>query len=182
MQSDSMKLSRGDALLASLGMLGIPQDEIALKGRFRAWLRDEYGRLRDYRDTENIVTNAGLAEILVNGLTSASYVGLVANTPTFAAGTALTGLTFTDVPFSESVRPTWTKTLSGQTYSNSASKARFSFTGAGTNGLGGAFLAKASSKTETASILVAGKAFTGGNLGAVANGYTLDIQYDITAA
>lgn len=180
--SDAVSLSGRDALLHSLGIWKGASDAVQIQGRFRHWLYNADGQLVDQGETVNLVTNVGLAYLLQNGLGGSVYVGLLANSPSVASGTVLSGVTFTDVPFSESVRPTWTKTLSAQTYSNSASKARFSFTGAGSNGLGGAFLATASGKSETASTLVAGKAFTGGNLGAVANGYTLDIQYDISAA
>ena len=163
--------------------LTLGADMIRAMGRFRAWLYNADGKLIDYRVTENLVTNVGLQYLMDSGYAGSIYVGLLANTPTIAAATIITGITGTDVPFSEATRPIWTKTRTAQTMSNSASKARFSFTGAGTNGLGGAFLETVSTKTDfTTGVLVAGKAFTGGNLGAVANGYTLDIQYDITAS
>lgn len=177
-----VSLSGRDALAHSLGITLDALDGLTFRGRFEHWFRDASGLLLAHSITENLVVNVGLAYILTNGLSGNVYVGLLAATPTIVAGTLLSTVTFTDVPFSESVRPTWTKSLTAQTYSNSASKARFSFTGAGTNGLGGAFLASTSSKSDTAGTLIAAKAFSGGNLGAVANGYTLDIQYDISAA
>jgi hypothetical protein len=158
-----------DAVMARLGLV-------------TARLYDAQGRLVREDHGKNIIPNVGLQYILENDVMATTlFVGLLANSPSLSATSTGATITLTDVPFSETVRPTWTKTRTNQTMSNSAALARFSFTGAGTNGIGGAFISASSSKTDaTAGNLIAARAFAGGNLGAVANGYTLDIQYDIT--
>lgn len=172
-----------DAVTARIG-LPVPEARSGLTvlGHVTARLYDASGRLIREDRGKNIIPNVGLQYILENDVMATTlFVGLLANSPSLSSASTGATITLTDVPFSETVRPTWTKTRTNQTASNSASLARFSFTGAGTNGIGGAFISASSSKTDaTAGNLIAARAFTGGNLGAVANGYTLDIQYDIT--
>lgn len=155
---------------------------VLVKGYVEARLYDAWGNLILEDKGFNIVPNVGLQYIWENDVVATTlYVGLLANTPSLSATSTGATITLTDVPFSEATRPTWTKVRTNQTLSNTASPARFSFTGAGTNGIGGAFISASSSKTDaTAGNLIAARAFTGGNLGAVANGYTLDITYEIT--
>jgi hypothetical protein len=163
--------------------IGLPASRsmVTLTGTVTARLYDANGVLVGSDYGTNIVPNVGLQYILENDVMATTlYVGLLANSPSLSSASTGATITLTDVPFSESVRPTWTKTRTAQTASNSASLARFSFTGAGTTGLGGAFISASSTKADaTAANLIACRAFTAGNLGAVASGYTLDIQYDI---
>lgn len=182
MSSRSLALAT-DAALPRLG-LGPVASSVTVEGRVTARLYDAQGRLVGVDHGKNIIPNVGLQWILENDLMATTlYVGLLAGSPSLSAASTGATITLTDVPFSESVRPTWTKSRTSQTASNSASLARFSFTGAGTNGLGGAFISTSSTKSDaTAANLIAARAFTAGNLGAVASGYTLDIQYDITLA
>lgn len=171
-----------DAVSASLGLRA--GDGLTVRGYVIARLYGPDGRLLHEDAGKNIIPDVGLQAILENDLMATTvYVGLLANSPSLSAASTGATITLTDVPFSQSVRPTWTKSRTGQVVTNAASRARFDFTGAGTNGLGGCFLSLASSKTDAvAANLVAARAFTAGNLGAVANGYYLDVEYQVTLA
>jgi hypothetical protein len=162
------------------GGIGIGQDEHAkIDGWFEYWLHDENGVLVAHGREHNIMPNVGLQYLMDSGINGTLYNGLLASSPTVNSSSTMGTISQAEGNYSEATRPTWTKVRASQTMSNSASKSRFTFTGADT--IGGGFVTTSSTKAGTAGTLVAGKAFSGGNL-AVANGYTLDIQYDITTS
>lgn len=155
-------------------------------GRFTVECYGADGRLK-WRDSfHNLVTNVGLQYLLDAGLlggaqVSTWYVGLTDGTPTVAAGdTMASHAGWTEVTaYSEATRPAYSASRSGQTVSNSATKATFSVNATAT--VGGAFLASDSTKGGTAGTLLCAGAFSGGDK-AVANGDTLNVQYDFSAA
>lgn len=133
-------------------------------------------------DWSNMIVNVGLNDILDkylkgSGYTAAHYVGLTDGTPTPAAiDTMASNAGWDEVTaYSESVRQTLTLgTVSSQSVDNSASKATFSINADSTT-VGGAFVATASTKGETASTLLSIGAFSGGDL-VLNNGSTLTVQ------
>lgn len=144
---------------------------------------DKHGNLKWRDPAKNLVTNAGLQHILdseFGGDTQVTtwYVGLTAGSPTPAAGDTLASHAgWTEFSNYSGDRKEWVEVRSGQTMSNSASKAQFSITGGTT--VGGAFLCSAVNGTSGTLMCVA--ASTEGNR-TVANGDTLNIQYDFSAA
>src|SRR5262249_38611882 len=123
-----------------------------------------------------------------SGYTATHYVGLASSSPTFAAAdTELSHGGWTEVTNyqnSPDRRPLLVLgSVSGQSVSNTASKAVYAITGSVT--VGGAFLAtsfvKGGPSPLTSSVLIAGGAFTGGNK-SVGNGDTLNVTVTLTAA
>lgn len=175
-------LSAGRGRDHALAGLTVPVAErLAIRGQICFELRNERGVLvAASEDTFNLIVNEGLQYIGDSGLGATIYMGLLGTAPTVAAGNTMAshaGWTEVHSIYSEANRPTWSKSRTNQTWSNSAAKARFTFTGSGT--VGGLFLATNNTKNGTTGTLLAGKAFSGGDL-SVANGYTLDGQYDLT--
>lgn len=148
---------------------------------------DADGNLKWQESVHNIVVNVGLDDNLDKYLkgstyTAAFYVGLTAGTPTFAAANTMSshaGWT-EEQTYSESVRQTLTLgTVSGQSVSNSASKATFSINGSAT--VGGAFVTTNNTKGGTTGTLYGGGAFSGGNR-SVQSGDTVTVTLTFTAA
>ena len=142
---------------------------------------DKFGRLQ-YNDVGfNLVVNVGLDDILKvyysKETTPATnqYTGLTDANPTVAATDTMASHPGWDelTPYSETNRPTvvW-GSVSGQTTSNSASKAVFSIN-AGPQDIGGGFLTDNNSKGGSAGLLVGAAAYTGGNK-STNNGDTLN--------
>lgn len=145
------------------------------------------GSLKWSEDIYNLVANVGLDDVLDkyfkgSTYTAAFYVGLTQGSPSFAAANTMSshaGWT-EDENYSEGVRQTLTLgTVSGQSVSNSASKATFSINGSAT--VGGAFVTTSSTKGGTTGTLYGGAAFSGGNR-TVANGDTVTVTITLTAA
>ena len=145
------------------------------------------GKLKWTDEFDNIVVNAGLDDSLDKHLkgstyTAAWYVGLTDGTPTVAAGdTSSSHVGWVEVQdYSEAVRQTLTLgSVSGQSVSNSASKAVFSING--TTTVGGAFIISVSTKGGTTGVLYGAGAFTGGDR-SVVSGDTLNVTVTCTAA
>lgn len=135
----------------------------------------------------NRVVNAGLDYSLSSSLAGGSqlttwYVGLVAGTPTFAAGDTMSSHAgWTEVTgYSESVRQTWTPgAVSSQSVNNNAAKATFSVNATITNG--GAFLTSNSTKSGTTGTLFSGSADPNGNR-TFYSGDTIQVGYTFSAA
>jgi len=156
-----------------------------LGGVFKVKCFDRNGNLKWEDEAKNLVVNQGLQHILDVTLESGSqitswYVGLTDASPSPAAGDTLAshvGWTeFTD--YDEAARQAYTSTRSGQTCSNSGSKASFTID-TDSSSVGGAFIASASSGTS--GTLLCAAAFSGGNK-AADDDDTLEVQYDFSAA
>ena len=145
---------------------------------------DALGNLKWEESSKNIVVNTGLDYIIDNGLaTGPLYVGLVSDSPTFAAGDTMashSGWTeFT--AYDESVRQTWTEAgASSQAITNSASTADFTIS-TDSSVIAGAFIASDSTKGGTSGTLISAVAFTGGDKSADDDD-TLQVTYTYTFA
>lgn len=160
-----------------LGAAGVRVDDLVSGG----------GELLWERRAHNIVTNAGLDEILDkfwkgSGYTAAHYLGLTDGTPTVAAGDTMSSHAgWSEVTgYSESTRQALTLgSVSSQSISNSGSKAVI--TASGTITVGGAFSTTSSTKGGTTGVLVSVAAFSGGDESLSAS-ETLTITYTFSAA
>lgn len=148
---------------------------------------DAGGRLKWRDRVENLITNAGLDDILGkywkgSGYTAAFYVGLTDDSPSVAgADTMSSHAGWAEATgYSESVRQTLTLgSVSSQSVDNSASKATFSISTG--DDIGGAFITTDDTKGGTSGILVAVGAFSGGDR-TVADGDTLTVTITLTTA
>ena len=140
------------------------------------------GQVRWSEDFHNLVTTAGLNDLLTqyfkgSAYTAAFYVGVTGATPTFAAGDTMAshaGWTESSA-YSQATRPALTLgTAASGSIDNSASKAQFSINGT-------AFLVTNSTKGDTTGTLYGGGAFTEGNR-SVVSGDTINVQATLTAA
>jgi len=147
---------------------------------------DAAGRLKWREDVANLVTNAGLDDILDkyykgSAYTAAFYVGLADGTPTFAAGdTMASHAGWAEVTgYSESVRQDLTMgSVASQSVDNSAAKATFSINATVT--VGGAFVTTNSAKSGTTGTLVGGAAFSGDR--SAVSGDTITVTVTATQA
>ena len=150
--------------------------------------RDKDGNIIRDETVKNLVTNAGLNDLLDkyfkgSGYTAAFYVGLTDGTPTAnAADTMSSHAGWTEVTaYSESTREALTLgTVASQSVDNSASAAQFSINSDSTT-IGGAFLTTNNTKGGTTGTLYGIAAFSGGDL-VLNNGSTLDVTVTLTAA
>ena len=144
------------------------------------------GRLLDYDMVKNITVNVGLNEILDkfwkgSSYTAAYFLGQTEGTPTFAAADTMSshGGWVEDAGYTESVRQTITLgTVASQSVDNSASKAVFTANGAQT--WGGGFISPSSTKSETASVLIGGTAYSADKV--LADTETLTVTVTLTAS
>lgn len=149
---------------------------------------DKHGNLKWVEDITNLVTNAGLNDLLDkylkgSGYSAAFYVGLTDGTPTVAAADTMSSHAgWTEVvAYSESVREALTLgTVASQSVDNSASKASFSINADSTT-VGGCFLTTVSTKSGTTGILYGVGAFSGGDK-STDDGDTLNVTVTCTAA
>lgn len=168
-------LHANSAALASFAMHNVYEVEC----------RDKDGNLKWTETVKNLVTNAGLDDMLDKYLkgsayTAAWYVGLK-GTGTIAAGdTSASHAGWSEITaYSESVRQALTLgTVSGQSVTNSASKAVFTINGAAT--VAGAFVIANSTKGGTTGILWGVANFTASR--SVDTGDTLSVTVTSTAA
>lgn len=125
------------------------------------------GKLMWVEEFDNLVVNAGLDDSLDKHLkgsayTAAWYVGVTNTTPTFAAADTMSGghAGWTESSaYDEANRPTLTLgAVSGQSVSNTASKAVFTISGSCT--LGGAFVVSTNNKGGSTGILYGGGVFS----------------------
>jgi len=145
------------------------------------------GQVKWTEDFHNLVTTAGLNDLLTqyfkgSAYTAAFYVGVTGATPTFAAGDTMSshaGWTESSA-YSQATRPALTLgTAASGSIDNSASKAQFSINADTT--IGGAFLVTNSTKGGTTGTLYGAGAFTEGNR-IVKIGDTINVQATLTAA
>lgn len=149
--------------------------------------RDRHGNLLWEDRRENLTTNEGLDEILDkfwkgSNYTAAFYVGLTADSPTFAAGDTMSSHSgWTEVTaYDEATREALTLgSVSGQSVSNTGSKAQFTISTNGTD-IGGAFISTNSTKGGSTGILIGGAALSSDRV--LNDGDTLDITVTLTAA
>ena len=159
-----------------------------LGGVFTFRCFDPDGKLKWEDTAKNLVVNAGLQHILDILFVSATAqvdpwsVFLTDGTPTVAAGdTSASHVGWVEViAYSETVRQTYVDVRTGQTVSNTASKATFSINAASTT-IGGAGLASTSTKGSTTDDILCAAAFTGGDKIAD-SGDTLEVTYEFSAA
>ena len=146
------------------------------------------GVLKWEHEFDNIVTNAGLNDVLDKYLkgsayTAAFYVGLTDGTPTVAAAdTMAVHAGWVEVTaYTEATREALTLgTVASQSVDNSASKASFSIN-ADTTVIGGAFLNTISTKGGTTGTLYSVAAFTAADK-SLDSGDTLNVTVTATAA
>ena len=158
-------------------------NRLNLKGKYTITCFDSEGNVKWEDTAENLVVNEGLEHILDVSLSGATqittwYIGLTDGTPTVAATDTLASHAgwneVTD--YTEGARQEFVEARTGQTTSNSASKAVFSINA--TTTVGGAFLTSAS--TGTTGTLLSAAAFTNGDK-SVSSGDTIQVQYDFSA-
>lgn len=179
----------GDALAGSKIQHGIAVTSVY---RFEAFDKD--GNLKWVEEVNNIVTNAGLDDILDKYLkgssyTAAFYVGLTDGTPTVAAGDTMSShagwVEVTDYTASSpNVRPTLTLgTVSSQSVDNSASKASFVMNTVSPDSItiGGGFITTDSTIGGTSGTLYSVAAFSAGDK-TLNGGDTLNVTVTLTAA
>ena len=161
---------------------------IGVTNRYHFEAFDKDGNLKWEAIEDNIVTSAGLDDLLDKYLkgsayTAAFYVGLTDGTPTVAAGDTMSSHAgWTEVTaYSETVRQTLTLgSVSSQSVDNSASKAAFSIN-ADTTTIGGAFVVTNSTKGGTTGTLYSVVAFTAADK-SLDNGDTLNVTVTCTSA
>jgi hypothetical protein len=182
-----------DRASASLRMAGVQRDGLRSFGTFtvECWSKpDRKGRRKlKWREVfPNKTPDVGIQYILDAALSAGSaisswYVGLTNASPVGAAGDTMGGAHAgwtENSSYSEGTRQAWTKTRTGNTDSNSASKAIFTIN-AGGQTIGGAFIVSDSTKGGTAGTLLAVGAFTQGNR-SPASGDQIVVQYDFAGS
>jgi hypothetical protein len=158
-------------------------DGLQFAGRFRVVARHrKTGRVMWIDDGANRIVNGGIDWILSNDLAAAAlYIGLIEASPTIAATDTMGSKAWTEAAgYDEAVRQTWGQGAPASQVVTNASACVFTMDGTDAS-IGGAFIATSSTKDETASTLIAAKAFTGGNK-PVADDYVLEVTYSITGS
>lgn len=164
------------------------QGQATVKGVWIVTIRDPQGNLIREDTWQNLVTNAGLDELLSVTLAGGTqdttwFVGLTDGTPTAAAGDTMSSHAgWTEVTgYDEAARQAWTAgAVSGQSVDNSGSKASFTITSDSTT-VGGAFLVGDNTKGGTTGTLYSIGAFSGGDV-TLSAGSTLDVTATFTTA
>lgn len=160
--------------------------DVLAGGRFTVQCRDKNGKLKWEEVVENIVVDEGLQYILDAMFISATsqidpfYVGLTDGSPSVnSTDTMGSHSGWSEVQdYSESNRPEYIDSRSGETVSNSGNEATFSIDADGTV-VGGAFLVSDNTIGGTSGTLLAVAAFTGGDKTAD-SGDTINVQYDFS--
>ena len=164
-------------------------EPLSFRNFYKVECFDKYGNLKWEDDFKNLVVNTGLDDILTqyykgSSYTAAHYLGLMAATPTVAAGDTMAshaGWTELSAIYDETNRPTLVLgSVASQSVDNSASKAAYSIN-TDSQTIGGAFLTTDNTKGGTGGTLIAAAAFSGGNK-AVDSGDTLNVTATLTAA
>ena len=159
-----------------------------LGGVFEVKCFDKNGKLKWEDDAKNIVVDVGLQHILdilfISGTSQLDpwYVGLTDGTPTVAAGdTMASHVGWVEVAdYDEANRVTYVDVRSGETVTNTASKAVFTIDSDATT-IGGAFLVSDNTKSGSGGTLLCAAAFSGGDKEADDDD-TLTVTYTFTAA
>jgi hypothetical protein len=154
-------------------------EQVHLRGRYEVVCRDAAGAVKWAESGHNLVVAEGIAHTLDNGLGGTFYVGLTGGSPSPAAGDTLASHGgWTEFTSYDGSRKAWSKTRTGGTLSNTASKASFDINANGST-IGGLLVATVA--TGTGGTLLAAAAFTAGNKSADA-GDTLEVTYELTAS
>jgi hypothetical protein len=171
-QRATLRSLRALMLGSAAGVLGVgaPPLAFAIENEYLVECFGADGSLKWSETVKNRVVNEGLDEILDqfwggSAYTASHFVGLTDGTPTTAAGDTMSshaGWAEVHSQYSEGTREALTMgAASGQSISNSASKAQFNFTGGVT--IGGFFVSTNSTKNGTTGILIGVTAFDGGD-------------------
>ena len=174
--------------LVATGGINMKEDktlELKLENTWTVICKDAKGREKWREVNDNLVTNAGLDDILDKYLkgssyTAAWYVGLKGAGTAVAADTMSSHSSWSEITdYSQSVRPTLTLgTVSSQSVDNSASVETFSINGTAT--VAGAFLNTDSTKSGTSGTLYGVVDFTSSR--SVISGDTLEVTVTLTSA
>jgi len=159
--------------------------DIKLENTWTVICKDAEGREKWREVNDNLVTNAGLDDILDKYLkgssyTAAWYVGLKGAGTAVAADTMSSHSSWSEITdYSQSARPTLTLgTVSSQSVDNSASVETFSINGTAT--VAGAFVVSDSTKSGTSGTLYGVVDFTTSR--SVISGDTLEVTVTLTSA
>lgn len=146
---------------------------------------DANGNEKWREEKKNLVTNAGLNDLLDkylkgSGYTAAWYAGIKGTGTAVAADTMASHASWSELTgYTQSARPTLTLgSVSGQSVDNSASKATFSVNASAT--VAGAFLNSDSTKSGTTGTLYGVVDFSSSR--SVISGDTLEVTVTLTAA
>tara|TARA_Y100000310_G_scaffold77141_2_gene73683 strand:+ start:546 stop:1094 length:549 start_codon:yes stop_codon:yes gene_type:complete len=174
--------------LVATGGINMKEDktlELKLENTWTVICKDAKGREKWREVNDNLVTNAGLNDILDKYLkgssyTAAWYVGLKGAGTAIAADTMSSHSSWSEITdYSQSVRPTLTLgTVSSQSVDNSASVETYSINGTAT--VAGAFLNTDSTKSGTTGTLYGVVDFSSSR--SVLSGDTLEVTVTLTAA
>ena len=174
--------------LVATGGINMKEDKtlvLKLENTWTVICKDAKGREKWREVNDNLVTNAGLDDILDKYLkgssyTAAWYVGLKGAGTAVAADTMSSHSSWSEITdYSQSVRPTLTLgTVSSQSVDNSASVETFSINGTAT--VAGAFLNTDSTKSGTSGTLYGVVDFTSSR--SVISGDTLEVTVTLTSA
>lgn len=149
-------------------------------GRYIVECFTKDGEFKWKDDTHNLIVNSGINYLISGGWTPSCYIGLLSDTPTIVAGDIMTSHTgWTEVTgYSETVRAIYTKTITANAVTNSASKALFSINATVT--VGGIFISTVATKATTTGTLISAAPFATGNKSAI-SGDLIYVQYDFSA-
>ncbi len=137
----------------------------------------------DPQTDKNLLTLQGITYLLANGLGAALHIAPFINN--VDPVDSLTALNFNSTQdeftaYTSSTRPVWNKTVTGQTYSNSASVANFTTNAANSTIWGGGVLTVATKEATTGSLLAVVK-FSAARV-LPQSGDVLGIVYELTGA
>lgn len=162
-------------------------EQVGLVNYYEVECLDKDGNVKWVENFRNLVVNTGLDDILDkrfkgSSFTASDFVGLTDGTPTVnAADTMASHTGWVEITaYTEGTRPALTLgAVSGQSVSNSASRASYSINASTT--IGGAFVTTNNTKGGTTGILYSVGAFSGGDK-SVDNGDTLNVTVTLTSA
>jgi hypothetical protein len=174
--------------LVATGGINMQEEKVLklkLENTWTVICKDAKGREKWREVNDNLVTNAGLNDILDKYLkgssyTAAWYVGLKGAGTAVAADTMSSHSTWSEITdYSQSARPTLTLgTVSSQSVDNSASVETFSINGTAT--VAGAFLNTVSTKSGTTGTMYGVVDFSSSR--SVLSGDTLEVTVTLTSA
>lgn len=173
-------------LFGSFGFRCYEKDSLVV-GSHYAGVKMKWEDNWDHKD-HNLIVNVGLTYLVgvaLIGVTQDTtwFIGLTDNSPTVvAANTMASHAGWTEFDeYSETTRQAWTGAAGAAgVVTNTASPSTFTINNTTNGGLGGAFMAGVNTKNETASLLFAAKALTGGNR-TVAQNDVVQVTYVVTA-
>lgn len=159
------------------------ETNLTFHGWCRVECRDSEGNLKWVDEGSNIVVNTGIDYILGTGILDSStlYVGLHTASPALAAGNTMTEAAAAEAAgYDEATRPLWGQDAAASQAVTNSTAVDFTMDGNDVT-IGGAFITTDNTKDGTGGILIASKAFTGGNK-TVADNDVLSVTYTITGS